>query len=396
VSRAKPAIGEARARLLRVLYLASGIGAIIFGGLLAAGDGGIIAQHGQLAPPYALAALLIGVVIPASFVVLAFVLPLPVMRVIAGSTAIGFLLLQLTWVPAMTGSTLEGNVPAWLQGVTALHATIAALVWQHRYVWGYALLQGPMVALTQMWTRDGEVRAAVLDGAGGMLFCLILMGVALAVIGAADRQDHAAERARGQASIESSRRTRDREQSRINAIVHDDVMSVLLTAGRETPPESLAEQAKVALASIARLNDGTDETRVYAPEEVVAVLRSTVSDIAAHVDFIYELDGHDPIPAVAVAALTEALGEAMRNSVLHGSRANHEVSRSVRVAVTDKAVSVVAKDNGPGFSMRAVPERRLGIRVSILQRMEALDGGSGSISSRPGRGTTVTLTWNRS
>jgi anti-sigma regulatory factor (Ser/Thr protein kinase) len=392
----KPVIGEARARLLRVLYLASGIGAIVFGGLLATGGGGIIAQHSQLAPPYAFAALLIAIVIPASFVVVAFVLPLPAMRVIAGGTAIGFLLLQLAWVPAMAGPMMEGNAPSWLQGVTALHATIAAIVWQHRYVWSYALLQGPMVALTGIWTREGEVRAAILDGAGGMLFCLILMGVAIAVIAAADRQDAAAERARSQASIEASRRTRDREQNRINAIVHDDVMSVLLTAGRDAPPESLAQQATVALASIERLNEGTDENRTYAPEEVVAVMRSTVSDIAAHVDFAYELDGNDPVPAVAVAALTEALGEAMRNSVLHGARKDQDVTRSVRVAVNDKAISVVAKDNGPGFSMRAVPERRLGIRVSILQRMETLQGGAGAIASRPGKGTTVTLLWNRS
>jgi signal transduction histidine kinase len=395
VTVAPEASHEARDRLLRVLYLAAGIGALIFGGLLAAGGGGILAQHSQLIAPFAYAAVAIGVLIPASFVLIAFILPLPVMRAIAGSVAIGFILLQLLWVPSMLEPTLAADASPWLQGVTALHATIAAIVWQHRLVWLYAIAQGPIVAVTQILAREDATKAAILDGVGGMLFSLILMGVAIAVISAANRQDAAAQRARSQASIEAGRHTREREQSRINAIVHDDIMSVLLSASRESPPESLAHQARVALDSIEQLSQGEDDHRRYAPEEVVAVLRSTVSEIAAHVDFAYELDGVEPVDAAVVAALTEALGEAMRNSVLHATHRDGVVSRTVRVAVNDDGISVVAKDNGNGFSQRAVPERRLGIRVSIVERMRSLPGGDGAVSSRPGRGTTVTLRWRR-
>lgn len=388
-------IHEARERLLRVLYLAVGIGAVIFGALLAGGAGGFLAQRDQLVFPFGTLAIVITVVLPASFIALAFIVPIRVLRIVGASAALGFIALQFAWVPLMLEPTLVENVSPWLQGFTGVHATIAAIVWQHRWVWAYGIAQGPIVAITQMLARDGHERAAVLDGLGGMLFCLILMAVALAVVSAADRQDAAAARARGQASIEASRRTREREQSRINAIVHDDVMSVLLTASRQSPPESLGAMATSAIQSIETLTDEDDNSRTYAPEEVIAVLRSTVSEAASHVDFSYELEGNLNTTAPVVAALTEALGEAIRNSVLHAGRKGEEVVRSVRVTVSDKGINVVAHDDGAGFSMRAIPERRLGIRVSILERMRALEGGDGTITSRPGRGTTVTLLWTR-
>src|SRR5690606_39076571 len=154
--------------------------------------------------------------------------------------------------------------------------------------------------------------------------------------------------ARGDAAIDSSPRTREREQGRINAIVHDDIMSVLVTASRENPPETLGMQARVALARIEELASGSPEERTYTPEEIVAVLRSTVSDTAPNVDFTYELEGDRVVSAEVVAAFTEALAEAMRNSVIHAHRSDGPVIRSVRVAIKNAGISVVTRDNGNG------------------------------------------------
>ena len=49
-------------------------------------------------------------------------------------------------------------------------------------------------------------------------------------------------------------------------------------------------------------------------------------------------------------------------------------------------------DNGSGFDPTAVPLSRLGLRVSIEERM-ANAGGTARIDSAPGRGTRVTLAW---
>ena len=254
--------GPARQRLLRVLFLATGIGATVFGLLLWRGDGGILGQHAQLHPVYAWVAVSVTVIIPALFTVLAYLLPLPALRAIGMGVVLGFVAVELLWVPAMVEPTLWDDRNPWLQGFTGLHATIAAVVWQHRLVWLYPIAQAPIITFTQMGARDDSTSEAILDGVGGLLFGLILMGVAIAVLAAADRQDAAADRARNQASVQSRRHTREREQTRINAMVHDDVMSVLLAASRPTPAAGLSHQAALALTRIDQLTSTDMDERL--------------------------------------------------------------------------------------------------------------------------------------
>jgi len=64
------------------------------------------------------------------------------------------------------------------------------------------------------------------------------------------------------------------------------------------------------------------------------------------------------------------------------------------VTVTGDAGWAVVKvtDHGRGFDPAAVSPSRRGIRESINERMLAV-GGWASIASRPGAGTTVTVSW---
>ncbi|MCY4668367.1 MAG: ATP-binding protein, partial [Rhodococcus sp.] len=66
--------------------------------------------------------------------------------------------------------------------------------------------------------------------------------------------------------------------------------------------------------------------------------------------------------------------------------------RSVRVRAPATHLEVVVPDDGVGFDPSSVETHRLGITVSIRGRMRQLDGGSATIRSSPGRGTSVTLT----
>jgi signal transduction histidine kinase len=49
-------------------------------------------------------------------------------------------------------------------------------------------------------------------------------------------------------------------------------------------------------------------------------------------------------------------------------------------------------DTGVGFVFDDVPTERLGLRVSIIERV-ANAGGRADIVSRPGEGTVVTILW---
>jgi signal transduction histidine kinase len=53
---------------------------------------------------------------------------------------------------------------------------------------------------------------------------------------------------------------------------------------------------------------------------------------------------------------------------------------------------VEVRDNGKGFNPERLPKDRLGISTSIKARMELI-GGKAQVSSTPGNGTTVILSW---
>jgi signal transduction histidine kinase len=94
------------------------------------------------------------------------------------------------------------------------------------------------------------------------------------------------------------------------------------------------------------------------------------------------------LPAPVADQLVACVGEALRNVERHAGTSQAEVT------VTGGAGWAVVKvtDRGRGFDPAAVPSSRRGIRESITGRMLAA-GGRAAIASRPGAGTTVTLSW---
>ena len=387
-----PPVGTARQRMERVILVAAGIGAIVFTSVLATGPSGFLAQRSQLEPWFWTLMLMMTTVLPVSLIPLVR-WSLEAARWVARVVVIGFITCHMLWLVAMTVPVLEDGGNPWVQGINALPATLAMVAWRSRWAVIVPLMQGPLVTVVQLQASSGTTTAAVLDGIGALLFCSIVGTIALAVLNAADSQDEAADRARTQAAREARRRTQERELSRIDAIVHDDILSVLLTASRPDAPDTLAARAAEALDSITDITDPErDAPHEYTTSEVVALLRATTGDIAPDAKLSYEITGDLSVPRGAVAALAEALGEALRNARRHAGGQAHV---TVALAMTADAVVVKVDDDGRGFSARAVPATRLGIRVSIIDRMASVPGGTGTVSSRMGRGTHVTLTWRR-
>jgi signal transduction histidine kinase len=60
------------------------------------------------------------------------------------------------------------------------------------------------------------------------------------------------------------------------------------------------------------------------------------------------------------------------------------------LGATAEAATVMIIDGGGGFDLLAVPSDRLGLRSSVIERVEAT-GGSVRIWSTPGRGTSVLI-----
>jgi signal transduction histidine kinase len=58
-------------------------------------------------------------------------------------------------------------------------------------------------------------------------------------------------------------------------------------------------------------------------------------------------------------------------------------------------LKIVVKDNGRGFRPSRVPKNRIGLRLSIVGRVQAV-GGKVFIDSKIGIGTNVIIEWSAS
>jgi signal transduction histidine kinase len=86
------------------------------------------------------------------------------------------------------------------------------------------------------------------------------------------------------------------------------------------------------------------------------------------------------------AALVAAAREAMNNAVRHSGAAQVDVY----VEVAGDHAEVFVRDRGRGFDLDAVPLDRLGVRGSIVARMQR-HGGTAEVRSTPDQGTEVRL-----
>ncbi|WKK71853.1 ATP-binding protein [Rathayibacter oskolensis] len=97
------------------------------------------------------------------------------------------------------------------------------------------------------------------------------------------------------------------------------------------------------------------------------------------------------MPRTVAEAVLGAVWQALTNSVQHAGPSDR-VRRVVRGTLDDGAVHVVVEDDGRGFQVAEVPRERLGIRLSIVERIQNA-GGAARVESAVGEGTRVDIMW---
>ena len=191
----------------------------------------------------------------------------------------------------------------------------------------------------------------------------------------------------------AARRAEEREAHRWDSIVHDSVLATLAVAGRiADDPDTVAHGSAIAERALDQLSgDGREAATT------VRDLRARLADEAALLTSRLAFtqidgDGGVVVPGPVVQAIVDAALEALRNSLEHARSASLDrpVRRTVEMTVTSGALTVVVRDDGSGFEPRLVPSTRLGLQVSVRERMSAV-GGSAEILSAPGQGTVVSL-----
>lgn len=311
--------------------------------------------------------------------------------------AVAYLIVLLTWPLAVLDVDRVTQESYWLYFLVTIATTMASVSMELPiavvYTVGAPILYGIIRVTDVGGVGDDPVRA-VLDSVysillGGAILILIAVlrytatGVDQAQQNAVERYAHAVRQHATEA-----------ERVQVDAIVHDSVLTTLLSAARAYTPEAKELAATMAGNAIGHLREAV----TVAPDSDVTVrdtaIATRVTDAAAAMSQPFTIrtvgTGTDSVPLPAAEALYSAAVQAMVNSLQH---AGSGVRRWVTIRFDPSGgIEIEIGDEGSGFDPEAVPTERLGVRVSILERVHSA-GGRAEIDTAPGRGTVVRLVW---
>ncbi|KAF0970250.1 MULTISPECIES: sensor histidine kinase [Gordonia] len=327
------------------------------------------------------------------------------LRPLALGTWAGYLLAIALWFPAWTGSTLTDpeDVAQWMIAFCGMPSMVLMLV--HAPLGVISLVVSCVAAhVSQQWGRFGGLTS---DLPFEIMWSVVFTAVFLAVVLVATRTgrhlDETREETYRTAANVAAASAREVEKARFDAIVHDRVIASLLAVEPGTPDHRLAAQARSALDELVRVPSPGD-AEIVSRAETLRRIRSAATDLSER--FEVQVLGASTAsdnsrdvesdrvgyPVDVVEAVVEAMSEALRNVLRH---AGPDADCAVIVQLTADALSMAVVDNGTGFDPDSVGPGRVGIAVSIHGRMSRLRGGHTVLRSRPGRGTTVQIGWER-
>lgn len=283
--------------------------------------------------------------------------------------------------------------PWWFITVGSTAAAMGFAPWRATLYTALAPAVYVVIRLLPIGGHAGVTRA-LLDG----VYTAILSGAVLVIAVVLRRAATAVDAAQATAVRRYSAAIREHatevERVQVDAIVHDSVLTTLLSAARADTPEAEALAARMARNAIDHLEAAAADTPGSAAPVSLTALRtriaSAVCALAAPVRVVESRLGDVRVPAVVADAVASAALQAAVNSVQHAGGA--EVDRWVVVEQRDGGVHVEVGDDGAGFDVRGIPAERLGVRRSIIERVVAVDGRA-DIETAPGAGTRIRLDW---
>jgi signal transduction histidine kinase len=317
-------------------------------------------------------------------------------RIATAAFAITYAAGLVSWPFAVIDADAVTDDSLWLYGLMTVATALAAIAFEVRLAAAYLIVVPLLYAAIRVMPAGGEVGAsrAALDS----VFALILGGVITIIFTmlrtAASSVDRAQQTALERYSHAVRQHAIEAERVQVDAIVHDSVLTTLLSAARAYSPEAKELAATMAGNAIGHLREAV----AVAPDSdamvPAGVLASRISEAASTMSQPFDVStarlGRAALPIPVAEAMYSAAVQGMVNSLQH---AGSGVRRWVEVrGLGHGAIQVQVGDDGAGFEPATVPTERLGVRVSIIERLSSA-GGHADIDSAPGRGTTVTLRW---
>ncbi|MEV0035733.1 PspC domain-containing protein [Streptomyces sp. NPDC050804] len=197
-------------------------------------------------------------------------------------------------------------------------------------------------------------------------------------------------------SEERLMRIRAQERAEVAAHVHDSVLHTLTLIQRnaDEPGEvrRLARAQERELRAWLYKPEGRGKDEEDEPTTLAEAVKRTAAEVEDHhgVPIEVVVVGDCPLDE-KLAAQMQAAREAMVNAAKYGGDGG---AVQVFAEVEGRTVFLSVRDRGPGFDVDAVPADRMGVRESIIGRMQR-NGGTARLRSVPGGGTEVELEMER-
>lgn len=319
----------------------------------------------------------------------------------AGVMATVFALTLVLWPAAVLHSNDVAPSQPWLWYIVAV-ATACAVISFNVWLAGLYVVIVPLIyAIVRVLPSGGLASPglAALDA----LYVFILGAFNLILVTtlrkAADRVDRAQQAAMLRYSVAVTHDAMEAERLHVDALVHDRVLTTLLSASKSSSAMErdlvvgMARDALRALHSSGEPDDPGFETTLG---ELAERLANAARVLSPGFNYAQQSIPERAVPGDVAEAVFSAAVQAMVNSLQHaeGPEPQHgPIERTVSVhAHQGEGFTVQVSDTGVGFDPGAVPQERLGLRVSIRERVATV-GGAVQVRSIPGGGASVVIVW---
>ena len=312
--------------------------------------------------------------------------------------AVGYLVAMATWPLAYLDPEAIAKERPWLWFLCTISTAAAAIAFSRYWAALYLVLAPSVYGIIRLTPSGGAASwdLAALD----TMYAMLLGGAVLVIVtmmrDAAVSVDTAQATALARYAHAVRQHATEVERVHVDSIVHDSVLTTLISAARAFSPEAMALSATMASDAIGHLTAAAettpDDESLVSVEDVANRIANTATTLSA--DFTTRVidAGAGTVNARVAEALYSAAVQAMVNSLQHAGSTG-TVKRWMHITGVDTdGLDIEVGDTGVGFDIDAVPAGRLGLCISIVDRVANV-GGCAKIVSRPGEGTVVSIRW---
>jgi len=283
-----------------------------------------------------------------------------------------------------------GSTP-WLLGLSLIAFSCTAVA-EVNPVRAGIICGGLNSALACVYAGRVPATHTLIDAVGlGLLAAALIAGVRVLRM-RADRADLAEHRAHESFEAHQRQVATEAERVHTDALLHDTVLATLLAAASNHAPERATSMARAALEFILDMGDHPDMQPATIPfRQALSLAEPDLAPFRDTVQIDLTQAHNVDLPPDTADALISATLQALTNSVKHAGPAAHRAATAT--LLDDGGILITIADDGKGFDPAKIAQERLGVRVSIMERVR-LVGAQATIQSSPGHGTTISLEWH--